>query len=185
MNIKQLFGSFKPQCEQEIQDLRLILSYADQFEDILTRKNEILHCTASAWIVNPARTHVLMVYHNIYNSWSWTGGHADGESDLLAVALKEAREETSVREIRPVSSDIFSVEILTVQSHIKRGKYVSPHLHLNATFLLEAETDQVIRNKPDENSAVGWISLPDSIALSTEPAMQVIYRKLNDRLAKY
>jgi len=173
---------YVPDCEQEIQDKRMILQYARAHEDILLRSNETAHFTASLWIVNPAHTHTLMVHHNIYNSWSWIGGHADGEADLLAVALREAQEETGVCVIRPLSVDIFSLEILTVASHFKRGRYVVPHLHLNATFLAEADDRQLLRAKPDENSAVRWFALDDAVRASSEPAMQIIYRKLNEKL---
>lgn len=176
--------NYRPDCEQEFHDKRMMLHYAQSFEDILLRTNETAHCTASAWIVNPARTHVLMVHHNIYNSWSWVGGHADGNPDLLAVALKEAREETGARILRPVSSDIFSVEILTVTAHFKRGHYIVPHLHLNATYLIEADDRQAIQSKPDENSAVGWFPLDKVAEICSEPAMQVIYRKLNEKLLR-
>ena len=171
-----------PDCEQEIHDKRMILQYARQHKDILLRSNETAHFTASPWIINPARTHVLMVHHNIYNSWSWVGGHADGEADLLSVALREAQEETGVCKIRPMSEDIFSLEILTVSAHFKRGKYVVPHLHLNATFLAEADDDQMIRSKPDENSAVRWFPLDEAVSVCQEPAMKVIYQKLNEKL---
>ena len=123
-----------------------------------------------------------MVYHNIYNSWSWTGGHADGKPDLLATAIREAQEETGVTALHPVSNEPLSLEILTVQAHRKRGKYVAPHLHLNLTYLVEADDRQQLRIKPDENSAVRWFSPEDAIAASTEPDMQIIYRKLNSRI---
>ena len=80
----------------------------DTFDDILTRKNDIGHFTASCWIVNKEKTKVLMVYHNIYDSWSWTGGHADGDEDLLRVSLKEAKEETGLKNVESLSNKIFS-----------------------------------------------------------------------------
>ena len=95
--------------------------------------------TASSWLLNATHDKVLMIYHNIYHSWAWTGGHADGDRDLLAVAKREAMEETGVTEIRVISEDIFSLEILTVDGHEKRGVYVPSHLHLNVTYLLEAD----------------------------------------------
>ena len=70
--------------------------------------------TASSWLLNATHDKVLMIYHNIYHSWAWTGGHADGDRDLLAVAKREAMEETGVTEIRAISEDIFSLEFLTV-----------------------------------------------------------------------
>lgn len=76
--------------------------------------------TASAWVVNRERTRVLMVYHNIYNSWSWLGGHADGETDLLSVAIREVKEEAGISNVHPVSEEIFSMESLTVDGHVKK-----------------------------------------------------------------
>lgn len=182
MNWKQQLQSFSPSCEQESEDLRMMLTYAEKFDDILFRSNEIAHFTASSWIVNTRHTHILMIYHNIYDSWAWTGGHADGESDLLSVALREAQEETGITDLHPMMKDIFSVEILTVAGHVKRGKYVVPHLHLNATFMFEASDDHQLQHKPDENSGAAWFPMEDVVSASSEPEMRKIYKKLNDRL---
>ena len=96
-------------------------------QDLWTRENEAAHLTASAWVVNGDRERVLMAYHNIYDSWSWLGGHADGERDLLAVAMREVREESGLARVAPVSEALFSLEILTVDGHEKRGRYVPSH----------------------------------------------------------
>ena len=130
--------AFCPYNEQETADRLQMLQDIDTFPVLLTRANATAHFTASCWIVNPDRTKVLMAYHNLYQSWAWLGGHADGEEDLLAVALREANEESGIRAV-PVSRDIFSLEILHVAPHVKRGKFVCAHLHLNATYLLEAD----------------------------------------------
>ena len=103
--------AFAPYNEQEEADRRQMLADMDCFSDLLTRENATAHFTASCWIVNPDRTKVLMAYHNLYQSWAWLGGHADGEADLLSVALREANEESGVL-AAPVSPDIFSLEIL-------------------------------------------------------------------------
>ena len=179
MNLRQKLEQYRPYNEQEDADRSVMLSLLAREEDILTRENSTAHFSASAWLVNPARDKVLMVYHNIYRSWSWTGGHADGESDLLSVAVREAREETGVNTIRVVSEDIFSIEIVTVEGHEKRGVYVPSHLHLNVTYLLEADEGERLRVKPDENSGVRWFPaefVPEAV---TEPWMiQRVYRKL-------
>ncbi|WP_416888023.1 NUDIX hydrolase [Muricoprocola aceti] len=175
--------SYQPMNEQEERDKELILHCLETEKNIFTRQNRLAHMTASAWIVNPERTKVLMAYHNIYHSWSWLGGHADGETDLLKVALKEAREESGIHHVKPVSEQIYSLEVLTVDGHVKRGEYVSSHLHLNVTYLLQAEETDVLHIKEDENSNVGWFSLEDAVAASTEPWFQEhIYRKLNEKL---
>ena len=178
MDLKEQILAYIPFNEQEEKDKKLILEYFSE-KDVFTRKNKKAHFTASAWVVNPERTKVLMIYHNIYDSWAWMGGHADGEEDLLAVAKREAMEESGINDIRPVSEDILSLEILTVNGHEKRGEYVSAHLHLNATYLFEAKEEQELFIKPDENSGVMWIELDDIKNKSTEKwFVERIYSKL-------
>ena len=175
--------TYKPWNEQELRDRELILYHLKQTPDIFTRENSTAHMTASSWIVNPSITKVLMVYHNIYHSWSWTGGHADGEMDLLSVALREAREETGIHHVRSISPNIYSLEVLTVDGHEKRGKYVSSHLHLNLTYLLEADDHDSLSRKEDENSGVAWFPVEEVIQASSEPWFRArIYSKLNEKL---
>lgn len=103
MKLREQLENYMPYNEQEKNDKKLLLEYIDSFDNILTRENELCHFTASNWIVNKERTKVLMAYHNIYKSWAWTGGHADGESDLLNVALREANEETGLNNLKVLS----------------------------------------------------------------------------------
>ena len=125
------------------------------------------------------RKKVLMAYHNLYQSWAWLGGHADGDADLKAVALKEIREESGLESVRFVTEDIFSLEILTVDGHEKRGSYVPSHLHLNVTYLLEADPELPLRIKEDENSEIGWIGVEEIQRRSTEKwFVERIYSKL-------
>lgn len=184
MGLRESIDAYAPCCPQERIDRQQMLEYLDQYPDILLRSNSTAHFSASAWVVNPARSRVLMIYHNIYRSWAWPGGHADGEADLLAVALREVREETGATALRPARNGIYSLEILPVEAHVRRGTPVAAHLHLNLTYLLEAEEDQALAMKPDENSGVRWFGLNEAVAASCEPIMRVIYQKLNDRLLR-
>ncbi len=182
--IKEL-REYQPRNEQEAADRDEILRQIERCPDIFTRENRNAHMTASSWIVNRERTKVLMVYHNIYDSWSWTGGHADGETDLLAVALKEAKEETGLTRVVPVTGRICSVEILTVDGHVKRGRYVSSHLHLNVTYLLEADESEPLRGKEDENKGAAWFTPEDAVKASSESWFRErIYSKLNDAVTE-
>lgn len=182
MTLKETIQAYVPCCEQEREDRRMMLDCLEKRPDVLNRSDEMAHFSASAWVVNPARTKVLMLYHNIYNSWSWPGGHADGEEDLLGVALREVREETGLKDVRAVTDALYSLEILTVNAHFKRGRYVVPHLHLNLTYLLEADDRQALQSKPDENSAVQWFPLEQAVDASSESDMRIIYAKLNRKL---
>ncbi len=183
MTLLETIREFTPGCEQEEADRRLMLSYMERFPQLLTRENETAHFTASCWIVTPDQSRVLMAYHNQYDSWAWLGGHADGESDLLSVALREAREESGLREVRAVRNTPLSLEILAVQPHEKRGRFVPAHLHLNLTYLLKADPAQALACKPDENSGVCWFSPWDAVQAASEAFMRPIYRKLIERVA--
>ena len=178
--------AYRPVNEQEERDRELLLRWIDSGADILTRENGVAHLTASAWVMSPDRTKVLMAYHNLYDSWAWLGGHADGESDLLAVALREAEEESGVGAVRPVTDEILSIETLCVEGHEKRGRYVPCHLHLNVTYLLEADPARSLRVKPDENSAVAWIEVEDIPNKSTDKCfVELIYQKLCEKAKNY
>ena len=182
MNWIDEIRNYNPFNEQEKQDKKVVLDYITTFPNILTRENEFAHMTASSWIVNKDRTKVLMIFHNIYQSWAWTGGHADGEDNLLNVAIRETMEETGVKNIKPLQEDIFSLELLCVDGHVKRGKYVSSHIHINVTYLLEADESEALAIKEDENSGVRWIDIEDAVQISNEENMKVVYTKLNKKL---
>ena len=182
MGIYQDIEKYVPSCEQEEADKKFILTFLKANENAFSRENTVAHMTASSWIVNPPRDKVLMVYHNIYNSWSWTGGHADGERDMLSLALRECREETGIEHVRAVSPEIYSLEVLTVDGHEKRGSYVSSHLHLNVTYLFEADENDTLHICREENSGVAWFGLEEALKASTEPwFVERIYKKLNEK----
>ena len=158
--------AYTPQNEQEAADQRLILEYIRLFPDnILTRDNEIAHLSSSGFVVNADGTRVLMAHHNIYRVWAWTGGHADGEGDLLSVALWEAREETGVEHIRPLSPAIASLDILPVWGHVKRGKWVPSHQHLNVSYLLVADERDALQIR--RGRTAGWAGFRRSACWST------------------
>ena len=186
IDLKAQIENYIPYNEQEQQDKEEILRHLSQSDSILTRDNRNAHITVAAWITDKKRQKVLMAYHNIYQSWAWLGGHADGNADLKQVILKEIEEESGLKDVRFVSEDIFSLEILTVAGHEKRGEYISSHLHLNVTYLLEASTEAAIRIKEDENSQIGWINVDEIKEKSTEKwFVDRIYSKLCEKVVTY
>lgn len=178
MSMINLIKEYIAYNEQEEKDKELILKYLEMFDDILTRKNELIHITSSGFVINKQRDKTLMVHHNIYNSWSWTGGHADGDENLLLVAIKELKEETCVKNILPVTNKIFSLDILPVIGHMKKGKYVSAHLHIAVAYLIETDENEKLTIKPDENSNVGWIPINEIDLYSNEIHMKKVYNKI-------
>lgn len=171
--------AYSPQNEQEDADRRMILEYIRRFPDnILTRDNAIAHMTSSGFVVNADASKVLMAHHNLYRVWAWTGGHADGGADLLAVALREAREETGAEHVRPLSAQIASVDILPVWGHVKGGRYVCAHQHLNVSYLLVADETDPLRAREGENTRVGWLPAERLLEYTREWQMDGVYTKL-------
>lgn len=170
---------FQPGDAREAQEQRMILEMIDRLGNaILTREIEIAHMTASSIIVSPDRRRTLMAFHRIYNSWAWTGGHADGESDFEAVARREAQEETGISGLKRLGGGIASLEILPVWAHVRRGKPVGSHLHLNVSYLFEADDSLPLSVREDENSAVGWLAVDRLGESVSEPPMLPVYERL-------
>ncbi|MBQ9007953.1 MAG: NUDIX hydrolase [Clostridia bacterium] len=170
---------FVPRDEREEAERQIILELAKKEGDrLLFRESAFAHLTASSIILNRERTRTLMVWHNIYRSWSWTGGHCDGDPDFEAVSRREATEETGIRTLRRIGSGIASVEILPVWAHVKREKTVGSHLHLNVSYLFEADETETLRTAPEENSGVRWLETGRIEEYCTEPDMIPVYKRL-------
>ena len=176
---KQTIRGYIPKDGREAAEKAEILTLIDrEGERLLLRDCAYAHMTASSIIVNRARTKTLMAFHKIYQSWAWTGGHTDGETDLLHVAMREAKEETGIEHLKRIGNGAASLEILPVWAHVKRGKAVGSHLHLNVSYLFEADDELPLRIAADENSAVGWLPIDRLHEYVSELDMLPIYKKL-------
>lgn len=179
MPFKNQIIEYSPINEQEENDKKIMLNYINHFYDnILTRENKIAHMTSSGLILNKTIDKVLMIHHNIYNTWTWTGGHADGISDMLEVAIKEAKEETGLTSIEPLAKEIASIDILPVWGHSKKGNYVSAHLHLNSAYILIADENHKLVVNQEETSGVKWIDVDVLSQYSNEPYLIGVYKKI-------
>ena len=177
----EMIKNYVPFNEQEVKDKQFFID-CENIEQILTRENERCHLTSSGFVVNKDKTKILCSYHNIYKSWTWVGGHADGDDDMLYVAMKEAKEETSIKSVKPLLNIPISLESVPVLGHIKRGKYVPAHIHLNVTYLLEADENELIETKPDENSGVEWLTFDELLNKATEIYMIPVYKKILEKI---
>ena len=140
--------------------------FVETHPDCFERSLQIGHITGSAWIVDRDRSCALLTHHRKLNKWLQLGGHADGDPDILQVALREAREESGLRDIRAVSEDIFDVDI-----HVIPARGGEPeHRHYDVRFLLEAD-----RNAPLtaslESRSLAWIPLERIAGLNAEESM--------------
>ncbi len=181
MNLRKKIEEFIPFNEQEEKDKIQFLEFIDSFDDTLTRDNIFGHFTASAFVVNKERNKMVVVYHIINDGWIYPGGHADGEEDLLRVAVREVEEETGLK-VRVLDDNIYAIDSAPVKGHIKRGKYVSAHLHLDVIFIMEADDKIPLKYKEDESKGVKWISFSEADNETMCDFVRPIHRNLINKL---
>ena len=182
MKLRESIERYQPFDKEEEEIKKNILKYMDKYSDVLTRNNDKCHFTSSGIVLNKERTKVLMVFHNIYNSWIVPGGHADGDSDLLHVALKEVEEETG-QKATVLDKNIFQLSISPIEGHMKRGKYVEPHYHLDVLYLLEADDTIPLVYREDESQGVKWATIDESLDEDiTVPFMHSVQKRIVDKL---
>ena len=181
MNLKEELEKYIPFNEQEERDKEQFLKFINSFDDVLTRNNIFGHFSASAFVVNKERTKMIVVYHNINDGWIYPGGHADGESDLLGVAIREVLEETGLK-ATVLDKNIFSIHSAPVKGHIKHGKYVSAHLHLDILYLMEADDKIPLVYREDESKGVKWIPFEEATNETMCDFIRPIHKKLIKKL---
>lgn len=181
MNLKEQIENYIPFNEQEKMDKEYFLKFMNTFDDVLTRENLIGHFSSSAFIVNKERTKMLCVYHIINDGWIYPGGHADGEENLLSVVLREVEEETGVKPIL-LDNNIFSIQAGAVNGHIKKGKYVSAHIHFDVAYIMEADELEALAYRSDENKGVKWIPFEEATNKEVVDFIRPIHKKLIEKL---
>ena len=181
MSLKIDLENFVPYDEQEERDKEQMLKFINDYDDVLTRENILGHFSASAFVVNKERTKMVVVYHIINDGWMYPGGHADGEEDLLSVAVREVEEETGLK-AKVLDNKIYSIQSAPVKGHIKHGKYVSAHLHLDVLYIMEADDTIPLVYKEDESKGVKWITFDEADDETMCDFIRPIHKKLINKL---
>lgn len=168
----QLLKQYQPRFMDEMAFVKRSVDYVEQHEDCFYRELMPAHVTGSAWVVNPDRSRVLMMHHKKLDQWFQPGGHADGDADIIRVALKETEEETgiSAEHIKLVDGSIFDVDIHTIAPYGNDPE----HQHIDIRFLLEID-DRIAVPGNDESHEVLWIDL---LAVSHYNRNRSTYRML-------
>ena len=182
--LKEQIQNYIPYDEQEQKDKEQFLNFINTFSDVLTRDNVIGHFSSSAFVVNKKRTKMLAVYHIINDGWIYPGGHADGIEDLLSVAVREVEEETGLK-AKVLDNNIFSIQSAPVIGHVKRGKYVSAHIHFDCVYIMEADDTIPLVYRTDESKGVKWVDFEnaydDTFCDFIRPIHKKLIKKLKDR----
>lgn len=177
MNLREQIVNYVPFDEEEVKIKEYLLKWIDRFDDVLTRENEFGHFASSAFVVNKDRTKMLVVYHNIYDAWIFPGGHADGEENLLSVAVREVEEETG-QKTKVLDDSIFAISASPIVGHVKRGKYIPAHTHLDVVYFLEADDEMPLVYREDESKGVKWITFEEAIGNDIVDFIRPVHKRL-------
>ncbi len=149
-----------------------IIRFAECHPDCLLRSCAPGHLTGSAWVVSPDRKRTLLTHHHKLDKWLQLGGHADGDGNLLVVALREAREESGLARLRPVSTSVFDVD-----RHWIPPRQTEPgHYHHDLRFMIEADPDEPLVMS-SESKDLAWVDVEQVTSLNPEESMARMVRK--------
>jgi 8-oxo-dGTP pyrophosphatase MutT (NUDIX family) len=154
------------------------IRFVEEDTDCLHRTCIPGHLTGSAWLVSPDRSRTLLTHHLKLDKWLQLGGHADGDPDLIAVALREAREESGLSRVYPVSPYIFDLD----RHWIPARKTDPGHYHYDLRFLIEADPQEAIVIS-NESKDLAWVEIERVGALNPEESMARMVRKTQARVA--
>ena len=169
----QRLANHQPFNQEEAQFKQQMIEFVNQNSDCFERTLLTGHITGSAWIVDKSRQFTLLTHHRKLDEWFQTGGHCDGDSDVLNVAMKEAREETGLTDIQAISPNIFDIDI----HEIPERKGVPTHLHYDVRFLLEADMNQPLIIS-SESSDLAWVELSKVSQLNDSQSIMRMAEKL-------
>lgn len=167
-----LLGRHQPRGDHEKTSLARIDGFVRAQSGCFERSLAVGHVTGSAWLINRAGTHVLLTHHRKLDMWLQLGGHADGDPDVLAVALREAREESGIDGIVPVSTDIFDVDVHPIPE--RKGE--PPHDHFDIRFLLTATGGEQTRIS-DESNDLRWFTADELTRLDVDASIRRMHAK--------
>ena len=167
-----LLNKYQPSDEHEAYFKINMLDFIERTPNCFDRTSLEGHITASAWLLNNDLTQVLLLHHAKLDVWCQLGGHCDGDSNVLEVAIKEAQEESGITNIVPVSSEIFDLDI----HHIPAFGKDLPHYHYDVRFLLKVVGDEpAVRNK--ESKDLRWFGQQEELLPTNAESVVRMFRK--------
>ena len=153
-NLLSLLDDYRTRFPNEHDEIARFTSFVQAYPDCFERSLEVGHVTGSAWVINRTGTHALFTHHRKIGRWLQLGGHADGDSDVQSVALREVDEESGLASVRLVDETIFDIDIHRIGT---RGE-VPSHLHYDVRFLIQAVGNDEI-NMSDESNDLTWFDV--------------------------
>jgi 8-oxo-dGTP pyrophosphatase MutT (NUDIX family) len=167
-----MLQKYLPLSSEELSSKDRMLSFLKQHDDCFERSLDIGHFTGSSWLVNCDNTKALLMHHTKLDKWLQLGGHCDGDPDILAVAIKEAQEESGLQNIVAVNENIFDIDVHLIPA---KGS-LKEHYHYDVRFLLRVTCDEkIIQNH--ESKELRWIGKSVDDLPTNEPSVVRMFDK--------
>jgi 8-oxo-dGTP pyrophosphatase MutT (NUDIX family) len=146
-------------------DVHAVAEFVAAHDDALLRTCAPGHLTGSAFVVDPASRRFLLLHHTKLQRWLQPGGHADGDGNLAAVALREATEETGIDGLRVV------VPAIDVDVHLVEPPHEPAHHHYDVRYLVVTPPGAIARRN-HESTDERWATLDDLDTLGCDPGVR-------------
>ena len=168
----QELRAYVPTDDREAEMCDRLVAFVTLHPNAFERELLIGHVTASAWIVDPARTRALLTHHRKLGKWLQLGGHVDGEVDVRRAALREAREESGLTSLRFASEAIYDVDVHRIPA--RSGE--PAHDHYDLRFALEADPGEPLVLSVESNE-LAWVPLDLLETYGTDESVLRLARK--------
>lgn len=167
-----MLQNYYPEDNNELKFKNQMIEFINENHNCFDRTLTIGHITASAWLLNKDESQALLMHHSKLDKWFQLGGHCDGNPDVLAIAIKEAQEESGIENIEPISNNIFDIDIHLIPENAKE----KAHYHYDVRFLLKVTSDeQIIQN--NESKELRWIGKELSNLPTQNPSVLRMFNK--------
>lgn len=171
-SVLDLLGNYSAQCTEEQQSLEFIRSFVASNPRYWSRQTLAGHLTASAWITNAEKTKAVLLHHGKLDIWVQPGGHIDDEDEsLLLASLREAEEETGLKDLKPVGGGIFDVDVHSIPER----KAEPEHNHLDIRFWFTSASGELTLS--DESHELSWLSVEQIKQKTQEESVLRMVRK--------
>ena len=177
--LKKLLAFYKTQHPNESAKIEKMSRFLNYSKACFARNNWEGHFTGSAWVVDRSRNWVLMTHHRQLDMWLQLGGHAEGRSNLLQVAIDEAHEESGLSKLDVLSTDIFDLDI----HKIPIFNDTPAHVHFDVRFIMEAKHGLENLIVSDESHNVAWVHKDDVLNKNPEESMVRMLRKTSEKFS--
>jgi 8-oxo-dGTP pyrophosphatase MutT (NUDIX family) len=149
-----------------------IKTFLGRYDTCFNRELSVGHMTGSAWIVNRLGTHTLLTHHKKLNKWLQPGGHADGDSDILQVAKREADEESGLTDLEIEDGKIFDIDVHQIPARANEIQ----HLHYDIRFVFRAQGSEVFVVS-DESHDLAWVGIAQLKDYNVDESVMRMARK--------